>query len=83
MFRRYEMRFVRHDGRVLRGPILNKKEAEDMQTSLNEADEDMGRLFMYCWRQTFWVPREAFQKGHLEIKPVGLLYVLFRFWRTR
>ena len=81
-FRRYEMRFTREDGRVLRGPVFTKGSYAKMQGVIDRLD-DLSVLRMQMGRRRIVIPRQTLENGHAEIKPVGLLYAWIRTWRCR
>lgn len=82
MFRRYELRFVREDGRVLRGPIFGKQDYSRMQGVIDKLD-DLSVLRLKFGNLRIVIPKDTLAHGHSLIKPVGPLYCLFRIWRSR
>lgn len=82
MFNRYEMRFMREDGRVLRGPIFGKGDYAKMQNVIDQL-ESMSIFQMKMGSHRIVVPQESLSRGHAEIRRVGLIYSLIRAWRCR
>ena len=80
--KRYELRFVTSRGRVLRGPIIKKKDIKEFYDVIRKVD-DMTVFRMHFGSHYFVIPKETLLTGHAEIKPVGLLYTMVRCWRAR
>jgi len=81
--RRYEICFIRQDGRRVRGPIVDKKNLRNVQDFVAELNGDNRTITLTFGQRKAFIPETAFKNGHVEIRRVGLIYSLIRRLRSR
>lgn len=82
MFRRYELRFICEDSRVIHGPIVSKHGYERLKELVDQID-DFTCLKFQLGKFSVAIPKETLSHGHCEIVPVGFLHTVIRNWRCR
>ncbi len=82
MTRLFELRFIREDGRVVRGPILGGDEIHKAESVIANL-QDLNNLVFRFGSYRAVVPYDAIKVGHAEIVRIGRIRAWLRAWRYR
>lgn len=82
MFRRYQLRFVTREGRVLRGPVFGHDNYAKFQGLIDRLDE-MSILRMKNGNHRIVIPEHTLKHGYAEIVGIGPVRRLIQWLRSR
>lgn len=82
MFRRYQIRFVTAEGRVLRGPAFKADQYDKFQGIIDRLD-DLSVLRLKNGNHRIVIPRQVLEQGYAEIRGIGPVRRLISWLRGR
>lgn len=80
--RRYQLRFVTAEGRVLRGPAFTADQYDKFQGIIDRLD-DLSVLRLKNGNHRIVIPRQVLKHGYAEIIGVGPCRRLIQWLRSR